>query len=196
MERLRTKHLSHREPNLSDLERWLKDCVESEFNPYAIAARPKNSVPAGPRHHTSMNTSIVPPAAPSKPQSSSSGSLVSVCLICSMDHHLTKCKDYLLKTPEERYDFVKQHRLCFNCLDSRHRIAECKSKGSCKVTDCGIKHHTTLHRKKPVSSLHVNNVVGQVHSTSRHSSKVYFQVFPVVAVGRNGRKILPFVLLD
>ena len=44
-------------------------------------------------------------------------SYVSVCLICSMDHHLTKCKDYLLKTPEERYDFVKQHRSCFNCLD-------------------------------------------------------------------------------
>jgi hypothetical protein len=173
-----------REPNLLDLERWLKECIESEFSPFAIPVRQRQNPPSFSKPHTTMNTAATP--------SVNSHNSVS-CSLCSNDHHLSRCKDYLDKTPEERYELVKQHRLCFNCLHSKHRIADCKSKGTCRVSGCNVRHHTTLHRRN--ANTVRSNAIGQVHNT-HHEQTVYFQVLPVIVKGMNGVKIETFAMLD
>lgn len=52
------------------------------------------------------------------------------------------------KSPEERKSFVRQARLCDNCLGSGHMAIDCRSKMTCQVNGCGWKHHTMLHVKK------------------------------------------------
>lgn len=67
-----------------------------------------------------------------------------MCVLCSGNHSLYACGQYLHKTPRERYHFCKSHHLCFNCLSRVHTLQSCQSKSACKK--CGSKrHHTSLH---------------------------------------------------
>ena len=56
------------------------------------------------------------------------------------------------KNPEERKSFVRQTRLCDNCLGSGHMTMDCRSKMKCQMNVCGWKHHTMLHVKKESNS--------------------------------------------
>jgi hypothetical protein len=38
------------------------------------------------------------------------------CLQCKEPHKLYKCHNFLKLQPKQRFEFVKQRRLCFNCL--------------------------------------------------------------------------------
>ena len=177
-----------REPTLYDLQAWLKQRVEADISPYAIPFRHhKNSNHSShPQpHHSTLNSSgtVQPAAADMKS-----------CAACTENHHTSKCRMYLDKSVEARYEFVKEKRLCFNCLYSNHRIGECTSTTSCRVKGCGKRHHTSLHRERqntttPAVAHRVNNI-----QTRRYC--VYFQVLPVVVFGSNGRKVKTFALLD
>ena len=182
-----------REPSLPDLEQWLRDCIEAEFNPYAVSTQKNSNNTSFSHAYVAMNTVGSPAAAPREFK----------CDLCYSDHHISKCESYLEKHAEERYELVKSKRLCFNCLNPNHRISDCKSLNVCKVKGCGRKHHTSLHRYKsqtsspasseancPVTDAHVNNV----NTVPR--SQVYFQVLPVITHGSNGRRIKTFALLD
>ena len=70
------------------------------------------------------------------------------CPLCSDQHRLWKCELMKAKSPEERKSFVRQARLCDNCLGSGHMAIDCRSKMMCQVNGCGWKHHTMLHVKK------------------------------------------------
>ena len=178
-----------REPSLTDLEKWLKECVESEINPYAVPTRSNrdrpNSTQAG---FGRINSNTV--------GSSSTSSEMRSCPLCSSTHYLSRCKEYSDKTPEDRYELVKSLNLCFNCLSNSHRIADCKSTTTCKFTGCTSKHHTTLHRKRPQASGGSSSPQGQVHNLHSLVVKVHFQVMPVVILGNNGRRVSTFALLD
>jgi hypothetical protein len=176
-----------REPNLIDLERWLKECIESEFNPYAIAARSQREIPSNARPSSSRTSNV------NTVKSAVGSSEFKPCPLCSATHHITKCKDYLSKSAEGRYELIKSMSLCFNCLSHNHRIADCKSTGTCKVTGCSARHHTSLHRTRPGPA---NNVQGRVNNLNSRVVKVYFQVLPVIVQGNNGRRVKTFALLD
>ena len=38
------------------------------------------------------------------------------CWLCKNNHRLMNRKDFLAKIPAERYNFVSDNKLCFNCL--------------------------------------------------------------------------------
>ena len=62
------------------------------------------------------------------------------CRLCSMDTHNTHiCQEFKSKSIDERYNIVKEKRLCFNCLGS-HSRDRCPSKSRCR--ECNQKHHT------------------------------------------------------
>ncbi|XP_028169257.1 uncharacterized protein LOC114359173 [Ostrinia furnacalis] len=92
-----------------------------------------------------------------------------VCSMCKEDHLLCHCKEFGKLDPDKRSEFVKEQRLCYNCLAAGHPVLHCKQKTSRRI--CGRRHHSLLHshkknqestgkeEKKPspgLSSMHTN----------------------------------------
>ena len=65
------------------------------------------------------------------------------CIFCNYVHDPITCTK--VRSVDERKRVVKEKHLCFNCLGN-HKIAECKSKKTCK--NCpGKRHHTSICTK-------------------------------------------------
>lgn len=47
-------------------------------------------------------------------------------------------------SPSDRYNKIKQCKLCINCLAAEHKVQECTSSYTCRK--CKQKHHSLLHR--------------------------------------------------
>lgn len=77
--------------------------------------------------------------------SSDSGTTVLTCPFCTQDHSLSHCKQFCKEDYETRSEFVRTHRLCYNCLSSNHSIKFCGVKTTCQL--CQRKHHSLLHPK-------------------------------------------------
>ena len=58
-------------------------------------------------------------------------------------HFLAYCPRYQSLAPAEKYNLVKQHKLCINCWSSRHSRNTCTSERRCQ--QCRGFHHTWLH---------------------------------------------------
>ena len=69
---------------------------------------------------------------------------VLTCSLCQQNHYTFKCPTINRQTVNQRWETVKQKRLCYNCLSVEHAVRGCYSHKSCK--ECGRKHHTLLHR--------------------------------------------------
>ncbi|UYV70021.1 hypothetical protein LAZ67_7001493 [Cordylochernes scorpioides] len=89
---------------------------------------------------------------------SSIDSRVKSCLLCKGEHFLLKCPKFNGMMLPERWTFVKDNRLCYNCLRSNHRVSSCVFTQNCKSTyifalfclsSCNKRHHTLLHQFKP-----------------------------------------------
>lgn len=65
------------------------------------------------------------------------------CKLCCFPHLLHKCDKFLNMSVDDRWKYVKETKLCFNCLREKHRVNSCKFTTTCRV--CQRKHHTTLH---------------------------------------------------
>ncbi|XP_018365041.1 PREDICTED: uncharacterized protein LOC108762507 [Trachymyrmex cornetzi] len=78
-----------------------------------------------------------------KPRSSVNNVTANKCVGCSGNHSVSKCKEFLDKTVEQRGAFARQSRLCLNCLRSGHFLQQCPSKSRC--SHCSRSHHSLLH---------------------------------------------------
>ncbi|XP_070170385.1 uncharacterized protein [Polyergus mexicanus] len=80
------------------------------------------------------------------------------CLNCSGNHNLMLCDEFKRKSVEQRTQFLKSHKCCFNCLKVGHFPTSCKSKKRCNL--CRRAHHTLLHRDSdiPVQKISENSV--------------------------------------
>ena len=67
-------------------------------------------------------------------------------MYCSSDAHRAINCDNIIK-PEDRKKIVAEKHLCCNCAGAKHRAAECKSKGKCRI--CQARHHTSICDKSP-----------------------------------------------
>ena len=61
------------------------------------------------------------------------------CGMCNSNHGLFQCNTCKLLEPKMRSKFVKEKRLCFNCLCPGHFTRECRKKFRCTVQGCGKK---------------------------------------------------------
>lgn len=66
------------------------------------------------------------------------------CSYCeNKPHSVYKCSEFLKLEPKARYEWARDKKICFVCIQP-HRQGECKSKfGSCKF--CSKKHNYLLH---------------------------------------------------
>lgn len=71
------------------------------------------------------------------------------CSLCHSTHqHLFQCTVFQKLNQTERFKFIKDSKMCVNCLSHQHTTSKCQSKIGCKK--CNGRHHTMLHfEQKP-----------------------------------------------
>ena len=74
------------------------------------------------------------------------------CLKCGRDHSLFGCDSFKAMTPELRFKFAQDNRLCFNCLQPGHSSRFCRLNRRCSVPGCYRKHTKFLHTEEDVPS--------------------------------------------
>ena len=68
---------------------------------------------------------------------------------CNENHWLPRCDKFRKLSIEERKTFVRNNKLCLNCLTTGHFVRDCPKSSFCKVEGCTGKHSTFLHPKQP-----------------------------------------------
>ncbi|CAB4034841.1 Hypothetical predicted protein, partial [Paramuricea clavata] len=64
---------------------------------------------------------------------------------CNANHWLSCCDKFRKMSLEERNKYVRDNKLCLNCLTSGHFVRSCAKQSFCKVEGCSGKHSTFLH---------------------------------------------------
>ena len=66
---------------------------------------------------------------------------------CNANHWLSRCDKFRKWSLEKRRKYVKDNKLCLNCLTGGHFVRSCAKQSFCKVEGCTGKHSTFLHPK-------------------------------------------------
>lgn len=75
-------------------------------------------------------------------QSNILASTTEYCQLCEGAHMLQNCRRYLNLSAVKRWDFIKEKKICGNCL--KHKFSgKCRTKHQCNKCQKG--HHSTLH---------------------------------------------------
>lgn len=78
------------------------------------------------------------------------------CFVCKAQHSIFKCDLFLNKSPQDRYDFIKECKRCVNCFGT-HSLSTCASQSTCRV--CQRRHHTMLHFPREATSNSTSNSI-------------------------------------
>lgn len=63
------------------------------------------------------------------------------------NHWLSRCDEFRKMSLEKRRAFVKENKLCLNCLTIGHYVRSCPKQSFCKIQGCSGKHSTFLQPK-------------------------------------------------
>ncbi|UYV70186.1 hypothetical protein LAZ67_7002112 [Cordylochernes scorpioides] len=66
------------------------------------------------------------------------------CILCHQIHKLNDCHRFINLPLPKKWELVKKHKLCQNCLRANHEISKCLITSRCK--NCKQNHHTLLHQ--------------------------------------------------
>lgn len=119
------------------------------------------------------------PAPASKPSSKSVFRVQGQrqCAYCQGGHSTFSCPSFREKTATQRREWVKERKLCFNCLGEKHKAEDCKSTHTCH--ECKRRHNTLLHlpsQSHSHSPAESSSVVNSVHTVEAK------YVLPVTAI--------------
>ncbi|XP_018378048.1 PREDICTED: uncharacterized protein LOC108770819 [Trachymyrmex cornetzi] len=90
------------------------------------------------------------------------------CQRCKKDHQIYSCKQFLDLSPEDRLNFIKEAKLCWNCLKaSSHTARNCRY-GNCKT--CGKRHNSLLHISGDKSETKVSESSNQTTTQQGNAS--------------------------
>ncbi|KAJ8047819.1 hypothetical protein HOLleu_06923 [Holothuria leucospilota] len=141
------------------------------------------------------------------------------CLSCKAPHKLNECRQFKQMDLKERLQFVRQRKLCNNCLLPNHFAKGCIVAPRCTVAGCKGKHDALIHipnmkgrrdnrnssdeQQTPDSptwagtetSSVSNNQQGTNCNTSVGNQKVCFRAVPVKVQGNKG-DVETWALLD
>lgn len=67
------------------------------------------------------------------------------CVACKQEHRLFHCQQFKSMRLQERIKFVKDNKICENCLLTNHLVKDCRNQMTCGVPGCGAKHSKFLH---------------------------------------------------
>ncbi|XP_055847134.1 uncharacterized protein LOC129912762 [Episyrphus balteatus] len=127
-----------------------------------------------------------------------------LCCKCQKHHTLMKCEEFLALSPVQRQAFVKEHHVCFSCLDpAKHFWKVCAKKRSCGVNGCNRRHHPLLHLSEDENNNILNSAaapfVPQPHIHSSHVSadvNIIFKIVPIRIYGKDDLFVDTYAFLD
>ncbi|XP_059062792.1 uncharacterized protein LOC131855534 [Achroia grisella] len=91
-----------------------------------------------------------------------------LCRFCNKSQHLLPdCRLFRRAMRKDRWNFVKNNKLCYCCLLARHDRMSCAAP-VCNIDDCGLAHHTLLHYRKPIHT--DTQPVTTMATSSQHES--------------------------
>ena len=92
------------------------------------------------------------------------------CQICTKSGHQNwRCSEILSKSVQERWDLIRQRKLCRLCFD-KHKTTDCKFR-TCDKNGCGKPHSRLLHLDKQVSSSSVAQQLTETKETNHENSQ-------------------------
>ncbi|UYV74373.1 hypothetical protein LAZ67_11003269, partial [Cordylochernes scorpioides] len=128
-----------------------------------------------------------------------------ICIACKAGHRIYNCTTFSTMPIEQKWEFVKQHKMCYNCLKRGHTGKNCYQ-GPCKK--CNKRHHTLLHRLDtevtntqkgakpqiftPVSE--INNT--SIEQGSETINQVLLATAQIIVEGENGTQLICRALMD
>lgn len=115
-----------------------------------------------------------------------------VCGVCGNMHRVFMCPK-LANGAKEALRLIQEKHLCTNCL-YKHNVAECQSKGSCKI--CKERHHTLLHEALSTTKMFHAVHSNQVMHIQPGITRVLLATALVPALAHNGEKVWLRALID
>ena len=179
------------EPTISDLIQFVKEEAEVVKSIYSKLVYQKS------KRVSSFLTNSIEVAT---------GNLT--CYLCSRDHLLKNCFAFRKKSLKDKYEFIKQKRLCFNCFKQGHIAKFCSQDKACTVEGCRGKHHELIHRSfvcdegetnqpSTSNSSSVDRTVGMITAgcTTETSYRTFLNVVPV-KVRAGNKTVNTYAFLD
>ena len=170
--------------NLIVFEKWLDQKLKTLFNPVAdiIAANDtrtkRPTKPYQPKPGTLINSLTTKPDLhkqqkhdDSAKENPSSDRKDIKFWVCTKPHRLMDCDVFKAKSLDERKEYVKTEKLCFNCFSKGHSLKDCNSKYQCRVNNCNKKHHSLIHYET-VSSNSLSIKEPLTNNNSDHCNKI------------------------
>ncbi|XP_037960644.1 uncharacterized protein LOC119689804 [Teleopsis dalmanni] len=128
----------------------------------------------------------------------------SKCITCNSSHQLFSCEIFKRKSIQQKYDLLKRHKLCTNCMKPGHMALQCSSRG---CTICQRRHNTLLHQNRhpvqPSNHKLVENISRPLAQTTLmsfinhgHTSCVLLGTAKLLACNSNGRTVECRAVLD
>ncbi|XP_037931304.1 uncharacterized protein LOC119666101 [Teleopsis dalmanni] len=118
------------------------------------------------------------------------------CPNCKGQHNLFQCQSYQTSSVAERWNKVKNLKVCFSCLNNGHITMNCRSKKYCGINGCKRQHHFSLHEeKKPIASPAEIALNSTVLSCQTSSPAHLFKILPVTLCGPKGH-YTTYAILD
>lgn len=78
--------------------------------------------------------------------SKESDKITDKCSLCHKEKHpVFRCDKFRAKTPRERFEHAKKHRLCIVCLAPNHSCNSCPNRSEKVKCSCGQPHNYLLH---------------------------------------------------
>jgi hypothetical protein len=126
------------EPNLKDFSNWLS-AKALAVSMISVQKIPEDNHDRQHNHHgrdrqhkrEAVHVTSDPPEKRSRHINSSG------CLYCTLtNHQITKCRKFLAISCDEKWNWVKSNKVCFNCLSKGHQLKLCPQKKPCGEGDC------------------------------------------------------------
>jgi len=139
------------------------------------------------QHHNNNSSKSATASTEGKQEVTSPTPLKKPCPICKEEKpHLTyRCKNFKEATVAQRLQWVKQFKLCPNCLHNSHsQVADCTSTYKCR--HCHETHNYLLHQDKPNTSGTSLTMVTE-HSTAKVMSGSFIHTALVTLRNSNNR---------
>nr|XP_039268838.1 uncharacterized protein LOC120343883 [Styela clava] len=184
-------------PTLIDFEQWLWERTEGIANPFSpdVTCNVTNRVD-NERPKTGRRQLITSPFSTLTNSESVNASCSDAlrCQFCNAGHSLRSCDVFYGATDDVKRNFVVEYRLCFKCLEPGHRAFMCRCDVKCSI--CSGKHHKCIHGIRMFESVPRPTNRQGVNNAMSVTTRVQFQLLPVLVRGANGRSEYTVALLD
>ena len=107
------------------------------------------------------------------------------CIFHNSNGHLTEeCRNYLAMQSQERINLIKGKNACWSCLKCGHSLNDCRYKKTCKVDNCDMFHHASLHVSNVKGVTYHNNLIDDKISNISLSACL-LQIMKIPSVGQD-----------